>query len=227
LDLAIIQFFNGFASRSCFFDRAVVYVSGTPMLKGMVLFALVWYALFASDRARARRDELLAVVAFLVVALAVARILSSVLPFRLRPIHDPTLALQPVCGLDTRGLSGWSSFPSDHAVLYSMLATGIWFASRRLGWIAIIHVAVFVLLPRVYLGLHWPTDILAGVVLGVPFAHLARYLWLRTPIGRWGHTLFVKEPGVFHAGLFVLSYLVTTHFDELRGLLRAWRPDAG
>ncbi|HVI97402.1 MAG TPA: phosphatase PAP2 family protein [Anaeromyxobacter sp.] len=204
-----------------------MYISGTPMLKGMVLFALVWYALFASDQARSRRDELLSVVAFLAVALVVARILSAILPFRARPMYDPTLALQPVCGLDPQGLRGWSSFPSDHAVMYSMLATGIWFASRRLGWIAIIHVAVFVLLPRVYLGLHWPTDILVGVALGVSFAHLARYLWLRTTIGRWGQALFVKMPGAFHAGLFVLSYLLTTHFDELRNLVRAWRSDAG
>lgn len=220
LDAAIVRFFDGFKSRSCLFDQTVVYLLSATMLKGVVLFALLWFALFANDRARARRDELLSVLVVAIFALAAARALAVLLPFRTRPLHDLALGLHPACGLVTRPLDGWSSFPSDHAVLYCMLAAGIWFASRRLGWIAFSYVVVFVLLPRVYLGLHWPSDILAGGALGVGFAQIARSAPVCTAIGRWGEALRVRAPGVFHSMLFVWSYLLATHFDEFRALGR-------
>jgi membrane-associated phospholipid phosphatase len=63
------------------------------------------------------------------------------------------------------GVSDYS-FPSNHTTIAAALAAGIWLASRRLGLLA----AVLALLEgfsRIYLGQHYPHDVLAALVLAV------------------------------------------------------------
>ena len=63
----------------------------------------------------------------------------------------------------------WSSFPSDHAVLWFAVATTVLLASRRLGVAMLIYSAVLAV-GRVYVGAHNPTDVLAGGLLGAGLA---------------------------------------------------------
>jgi membrane-associated phospholipid phosphatase len=69
-----------------------------------------------------------------------------------------------------------SSFPSGHTAaavtLYGALAVIAWTMSRR-GWLRIAATAVAVLLPvavglsRIYRGMHFPTDVIGGALLGL------------------------------------------------------------
>lgn len=56
-------------------------------------------------------------------------------------------------------------FPSDHATASGALAVGILLAHRRWG-IAAAIVAALVAFSRVYVGVHYPIDVLAGLLLG-------------------------------------------------------------
>jgi undecaprenyl-diphosphatase len=60
-----------------------------------------------------------------------------------------------------------SSFPSQSTALYAAVAAGIFSLRRTLGIWAWIGVGVLVALPRVYVGGHHVTDILAGLVAGL------------------------------------------------------------
>lgn len=71
-----------------------------------------------------------------------------------------------------RGQYAWSSFPSGHAMIgvavYATIALLAW-RERGLRWPAVV-LAVLLgvsLFSRVYLGVHWPTDVLGGVAVGV------------------------------------------------------------
>ena len=57
------------------------------------------------------------------------------------------------------------SFPSAHATFSFMMATllGLWFPRYR---IVLFIVAGFIGWTRIYLGLHYPTDVIAGALLG-------------------------------------------------------------
>ena len=57
------------------------------------------------------------------------------------------------------------SIPSLHASNFFAMAAVAWAADRRLG-IPMLAIAAAVALSRVYVGVHWPTDVLAGAAWG-------------------------------------------------------------
>ncbi|WP_406204608.1 phosphatase PAP2 family protein [Kitasatospora sp. NBC_01560] len=63
------------------------------------------------------------------------------------------------------GTGDWS-FPSNHTVIAFAAATALWFADRRLGRIAVVA-AVLMGASRVWVGVHYPHDVLVGAVVGV------------------------------------------------------------
>ena len=66
-----------------------------------------------------------------------------------------------------------ASFPSDHATAAFAIAVSIWLRCRRIGWV-LIAAAALLEVSRVVVGLHYPSDVLAGAILGTGTALL---LW--------------------------------------------------
>lgn len=62
-------------------------------------------------------------------------------------------------------IRGGRSFPSSHAANCFALATVLALSCRR-GWLAL-PVALAVAVSRIYTGSHWPSDVLAGGLIGI------------------------------------------------------------
>ncbi len=68
-----------------------------------------------------------------------------------------------------------ASFPSGHTIASFEAATVLLIGNKKLGIPAMI-LAVLIAFSRMYLYVHYPTDVLAAVVLGIGIAFLATYL---------------------------------------------------
>ena len=69
------------------------------------------------------------------------------------------------------------SFPSDHSTAAFAIAFAVFFLSRKVG-IGFLVAATMVALSRVFVGLHYPSDVVAGVLIGAGSA------WLVTTFAR-------------------------------------------
>ena len=218
IDEPILHFINHFVHRSLVFDELVVLVSGNNFLKGAVVFAVTWYLWFRngdSDRGEGNtREALLVGVSASFVGLVVAKMLTWAI-VRPRPLNSPAFMLQVPYGFQAVSWEGFNSFPSDHAVLFFALAAGIFFASPRIGWLMFIYISVFICLPRVYLGIHYPTDILAGALIGVSAYWLVHLPAIRKPLTNWAFRRLDARPGQFYAFSFLLTYQICELFDPV------------
>lgn len=222
-DTAIQIFLTHNAFRSAAMNHAIRVIAGQVIFKGLVLIPVLWWMWFKPDaRGEWKREMIIATVASGLLSLASGRLLALFLPFRQRPLYNPELRLDfASAGLHDAVLRTWSSFPSDHAMLWMSIATGIFLVSRRVGALALLYTAIFICLPRVYLGLHYPTDVLAGAAIGVTITWIATRDFVRTrlagPILRWMN----DYPGPAYMLAFVLSFELVTQFDELFLFVRA------
>lgn len=91
------------------------------------------------------------------------------------------------------------SFPSGHAANNFTVATVFTLFFRRWGWILMIPSAL-VAYSRVYVGVHWPLDILAASLIGAGVA-LVLTILIEWAWRRWGERVFPKLANA-HPSLF-------------------------
>ncbi|MFQ5432191.1 MAG: phosphatase PAP2 family protein [Nitrospinota bacterium] len=70
------------------------------------------------------------------------------------------------------GCSGSLSFPSSHAVNSFTIAAIFGFYEKKL-WIFTAPAAALVAFSRVYVGVHYPADVVVGAMIGIGFGYLA------------------------------------------------------
>jgi undecaprenyl-diphosphatase len=170
IDYKVFHAINGLAGRSAILDALMV---GCAKYLPIV-FALALVALWLTWKPHNQRGALLTGVSAM-VALGVGQLVGYTLP---RP--RPYLA-HPVNLLISR--SADTSFPSDHATLGFAVAVMVWKYNRRVGgWLLIL--AFVLAFARVFVGAHYPSDVLGGAVLGVLTSFLIATLGRRPPVRR-------------------------------------------
>jgi undecaprenyl-diphosphatase len=212
-DFTILLFLNRFVGKSRSLDGLVQLFSDAFLFNGVLLVALLWLLWF-NDRREEARVRLSVGAAAAVLAGLLSRLLQLSLPFHVRPLYNPALNLTWPIGVERGTLNHWNSFPSDHASLCFGLATLIWMRDRRLGVFAFFWASI-TSSARVFLGFHYPTDILGGAVLGILMVALFGGL----PLPRVAYRILEWERCAspsFYAVAFIASYQAGTLFNDVR-----------
>ncbi len=171
LDIALFHFING-ALGNPFFDWLMPVLSGrgVPWLIAVVI-AIPAILFFGSARLK-----LCALLMLLVVALGDPLVVGTIKNAVARP--RPCLALPDV--VDRLGCTTSGSLPSAHAANWFAMAMVAFLFYRRSAWF-MLPLAAGVALSRVYCGVHYPSDICLGAILGagyaVAFVLLVQSIW--------------------------------------------------
>ncbi|GAA2623650.1 phosphatase PAP2 family protein [Streptomyces axinellae] len=183
-DVELLHEINGLAKDApTWADRIMEYVGEYGIAVGLVILAL--WAWWGVTRKRETLDEAVTGFAGLLWAPLAALIALAVnIPIRgfvERP--RPFLEHKGVEVL-VQGKTDFS-FVSDHATLTMAIAVGIFMVHRKFGLYAI-ALAVLEGFCRVYMGVHYPTDVIGGLALGTAVALLLAPLamWALTPAVR-------------------------------------------
>jgi undecaprenyl-diphosphatase len=169
-DLTILTTLNHLAQDSESF-KAVAVFAAQPLLWLMA----GWYVVVFVWHKRAGLTELGALTLGAVLGNLV-KIMLGWWWFRARPF---------VAGLSQLVIAEpWDaqSFPSGHAMFSFFLATLLYLHRRDWWWAYLI--AAVIALARVAVGVHYPTDVIAGALIGTAFGFVARKLELVLQQGR-------------------------------------------
>jgi len=168
LDLLIFYFFNH--TLSCgFFDLFFSFITNVRHWFPVYIIALLYLVIKGG-----RKGRIAAVIVLLLVAATDqfgARVLKEIFQ-RLRPCNALPDVLTPL------GCTGTFSFPSNHALNNFAVAFFFLLIYPKAKWY-LITAASLIAISRVYLGLHYPSDILGGAILGIGFGYLFSYLHIQ------------------------------------------------
>jgi len=219
-DYGLLLYLNHLADQSPVFTKVVVAIYDDD-LKSAFVAALLWWAWFDADgttRQAETRARIVAGFCGSILCIVAVRVLAAALPFRMRPVSSDAIGLHfPIA---PEGWGNWSAFPSDNAVLFFCLTMCLFSISRVLGTVALLDTALLIVVPRVFVGVHHPTDVLAGALIG----GCAGYAVVREPLRsalagpalRWMRA----HSASFYAAAFLISFLIAEVFWPALRLLR-------
>lgn len=168
IDTDLFLFLNG--SHNTFFDPIMYWLSNkliwTPMYL-LIIFLII------------RRYKMQGVIMLLFIAVTItlcdqtaSGLLKNTVQ-RLRPSHD--LALMNLVHLSKAGPGGLYGYASSHAANVFGLATFLFFALdqkfRILKYWMFVW-ATLVAYSRIYNGVHYPGDVITGVLIGIGYGYL-------------------------------------------------------
>jgi membrane-associated phospholipid phosphatase len=146
-----------------FFDSLFPFLRESEIWVPFYVFLLVFITLNFGKKGWLWAFSLIMTV--VVSDLASSRVMKTLVT-RLRPCHEPDLAstihiLAAYC-------PGSSSFTSSHACNHFAMATFIFCTLRRTSalWAVVFVWAFLISYAQVYVGVHYPTDILGGAFIG-------------------------------------------------------------
>jgi undecaprenyl-diphosphatase len=191
-DVDLLFDINGLAKDAPhWFDRVMGYVGEYGLLLALVLL-VVWC--WWSVRRRGDEDAASSVAALVWTPLAAA--LAVLVNVPIRGFVERPRPFKEHQGLEVL-VSGKTdySFVSDHATIAMALGVGLFVANRKFGLVGI-GLALLEGFCRVYMGVHYPTDVVGGFALGTAVALLLSPLAMalltplmsaieRSPRGGW------------------------------------------
>lgn len=173
IDTQLFYIVNNLAGQSPLFDGVIVFFA---LYLAYILVALFLALLLFSHYSK--REKLIiflitgisAVIARLGVTELIRFLYHRPRPFSVLPVHQLLTD------------NAWS-FPSGHATFFFAMATAIYLYNKKWG-VFFFTAAILMTISRVIAGIHYPSDIVVGALIGITVAsvvfHIARRMSARS-----------------------------------------------
>lgn len=161
MDYSLYKTINGLSGGSLSDGLFKLLADDLPAVM-VILVALTFLVPWRDGRRERRSGAVLGTAAAglaLLINQPIAHTVERLRPYAAHPAHAHLL-ISP---------SQDPSFPSDHAAGAFALAFGVWLYDRTLGT-ALLIIGAVLAFARVYVGTHYPADVLAGALIGMALA---------------------------------------------------------
>jgi membrane-associated phospholipid phosphatase len=219
-DRPIVKGLNSFTA-DWQFANVLAFVLSYPTLESAIVVSWVWCCWFSGIEADLRARMVSGALAAVFAAL-ISHFVQWMLPTSPKPIFDAALQLHlpgilgDIESLRTNSFPDAHTFPSDRATMFAGLAIAILLVQPKIGLLAL-GCTVAAEISRIYLGLHYPTDIVGSFSLAAALVWLAQMPW-GPALGPWFVSWERSSAATFYMCAFYLSYQVTNRFQDLREL---------
>jgi undecaprenyl-diphosphatase len=156
-DYSLFQLINGLARQNKILDGPAVFLANYFQY---FLIVIAFFLVFNKTKDWRRR---LFIFSFFALSVILARglITEIIRFFYSRPRPFVVLNISPLINHDITG-----SFPSGHMTFYFVLALTIFLLNKKRAWFFVAAV-ILMGLARIFVGVHWPTDILGGILIAI------------------------------------------------------------
>lgn len=167
MEFAILKFFNQLGLG--WVDPITIFISSNALLGIVGIIITVYF--FIYDKKNGKKIAIASAIAvglhFLISEIIFKHILPDFGFFRVRPYLAHPSELIPLGKLNTN-----SSFPSSH-MAYSLSLLAIYIYYYRKFLFPAVCFAVFMAFARIHNGMHYPSDVLTGAILGILYGTIA------------------------------------------------------
>lgn len=174
MDLDLLLKLNHLVSGNSIFYHIVNIFGNNPFVRGLPIFSALAYTTLVAINP-AKKGKIILELIGVVLAILVAVYCQTNLHIHLRPIFDTNIPINDVTGWISHKAEMGNrlySLPSDTATCYFALSAIIFLENKRLGIFCFIWNIFTVGLCRIALGIHYPSDIFFGMILGITFVYI-------------------------------------------------------
>ena len=165
LDVTLLYVLNNLAGKSWIFDTLIIFLASYLQYLLVAAFLLLLF-FSAYSRGHTRYLFWVTAVSVIVARLGITEIIRF---FYHRPRPFLVYQLHPLIAEHE-----WS-FPSGHAAFFFAMATAIYLCNKKWG-VGFFIAAILMNISRIVAGVHYPSDILGGMIIGILVAYVIFFI---------------------------------------------------